>query len=94
MEADHGKKVSLKGLLVPADWDGSGRVTSLLLSTAQERDYVILDGPLLGRLLALIHTQVELEGWAWIQDERIGTIRVNSYRSLKPAPLDSASPLA
>lgn len=34
-------KISLKGILIPSNWDEKGNITSLKIASANEKEYVI-----------------------------------------------------
>jgi hypothetical protein len=36
-------RISLKGILIPSNWDEKGNITSLKIASANEKEYIILN---------------------------------------------------
>jgi len=48
----------IKGLVVPADWDGDGNVTSLAIATGDEQEYLIENHRQVANLWNLLRQEV------------------------------------
>jgi hypothetical protein len=60
---DSGKKrISIRGLIVPVEWDEDGSVCSIALSTFDEQEYFISSQERGKELLAFIRKEVEVRG--------------------------------
>ena len=56
------KKIKTKGLVIPNDWDTSGRVTSVLISTHDEENYTVELNQKGRVLLSFIRKPVKVAG--------------------------------
>jgi hypothetical protein len=70
---------TLRGILVPVDWDDEGNVTAVALSTRDEREYLI-DKDAIGKgLQSHVREEVELSGI--LKDGPAGrTVTVKEFR--------------
>lgn len=59
--ADH-EPITLRGLIVPADWDEKGKVVSVAISTFDEEEYVLDDDETAKGLLKLMRQEVVIIG--------------------------------
>ena len=74
--------VTVRGILLPVDWDENGHVTAFALSGTDEREYRIEVNDKKAELLALLQKEVEVTG---LLRERAGNsvIAPNNYRMCK-----------
>ena len=71
---------TLKGILLPVDWDDRGCITAVALSTADEKEYLVVKDEKGERLLPLVREEMELTGV--IRTFRnANTITVMNYRT-------------
>lgn len=56
------KLVTLRGVVIPVEWDEHGKVAGIAISTRDEDEYRIQDDELGNRLLGLINEEVEVSG--------------------------------
>ena len=71
---------TLKGILLPVDWDDKGGITAVALSTADEKEYFVVKDETGEQLLPLAREELELTGV--IRTIRnINTIAVVNYRT-------------
>ncbi len=54
--------VTLRGILIPVDWDKGGKVTRIGLSARDEREYLININEKHQKLFGLIQKEVEVTG--------------------------------
>ena len=53
----------IKGIVVPADWDGNGNVISLAIATGDEQEYLIEDHRQIANLRTLLRQEVVVMGY-------------------------------
>ena len=75
---------TIRGIVIPADWDEKGNVVAIAISTYDEDEYFInIEKREKGKkLLALIREEVEVSGLVH-ENEDIKTITVKKYRLKK-----------
>jgi hypothetical protein len=56
------KVITLRGVVIPVDWDEQGNVARIALSTHDEDEYLIHDDELGNTLRGLINEEVEVSG--------------------------------
>ena len=56
------KPITIKGLIVPADWDEEGKVVAAAISTQEEEEYLIEKNCKGEELLHLLQEEVEVRG--------------------------------
>ncbi len=56
------KPTTLKGILLPVEWDDKGRITAVALSTADEKEYRIIEDEKGKQLISLVREELELTG--------------------------------
>lgn len=72
---------SIRGLVVPVDWDETGKVTAVAISTFDEEEYIVSRKGKGSELLTFLRKVVEVEGIpSVVEDERM--ITVKRYRLL------------
>ena len=74
--------VTIRGIIIPVDWDQSGNVMALAVSTHDEDEYLINKDDKGEQLTAFIRKSVEIRGHVTESQNR-KTIRVEKYE-LKP----------
>jgi len=57
------KLVTLRGVIIPADWDEHGNVIATAIATDDEGEYVISGQQTTEKYLALLRKEVEVRGW-------------------------------
>lgn len=74
--------ITIRGILLPVDWDEDGHVIALALSGTDEREYRIEVNDKKAELLALLQKEVEVTG---LLRERTGNsvIVLTTYRMCK-----------
>ena len=53
---------SIKGIVIPSDWDSNGNVTSLAIATRDEEEYIIENHQQLSNLKKLLRQEVVVNG--------------------------------
>lgn len=67
---------SIRGLIVPVDWDAMGRVIAVAISTFDEEEYIISGKGKGSELLTFLREVVEVEGiLSSVEDERMITVK-------------------
>ena len=65
---DEGRKgrntglTTVKGILLPVDWDERGGITAVALSTADEKEFLVVKDEKGEQLLSLVRKELELTG--------------------------------
>ena len=75
------KLVKIRGILIPMDWDGNGRVTAIGLSSRDEKEYWIENNDGQEKLLEIIQKEVEVSGLLHEQAGR-SKILLKGYRKI------------
>lgn len=78
-EAD--KLITIRGLIMPADWDEEGNINAVAISTFEEDQYLVLNDEKGEQLLPLIRREVKITGELG-QKGRRKTIKLKTF-SLK-----------
>ncbi|MCX8012530.1 MAG: hypothetical protein N3A64_05210 [Desulfobacterota bacterium] len=55
--------ISLRGVIIPVDWDQKGNVIATAISTHNEEEYLIIDKIDPERINLLLNEEVEITGW-------------------------------
>lgn len=71
------KLVTIRGLVVPAGWDSTGRVQQVAIAAFDESEYLVSPGGQSERLAGLLHREVTVAGGICRQDGRPASIQVN-----------------
>lgn len=53
---------TVRGIIVPVDWDDKGKVKAVAISTHHEEEFIIHRSYDLNKLLKIIHQKVEVTG--------------------------------
>jgi len=69
---------TLKGLIVPSQWDNNGKITGIAVSCFDEEEYQILMDEIGRGLMGFLHKQVEIFGQCTGRN-RTKTIRVKGF---------------
>lgn len=80
---------SIKGIILPADWDTDGRVTAIQIAAFDEAQYV-LEGPLVSDLMTKQRRPVEIQGDLNPGDPK-PRLFAHSYRELPPRKINGLS---
>jgi len=72
--------VTIKGIVIPVDWDEMGNVVAIALSTNDEKEYLIEDKGKGGELKRFLREEIEINGILCYEKE-IKMIRVTTYKS-------------
>ncbi len=54
--------VSIKGIIIPADWDEKGNVIKAAILTTNEEEYIVQENEKGQKLLSLMQREVEMTG--------------------------------
>ena len=57
------KLVTLRGVIIPADWDEKGNVIATAIATDDEDEYLLSDQETTEKYLDLLREEVEVKGW-------------------------------
>ena len=55
-------KISLKGILVPSNWDEKGNITSLKIASANEKEYIISNQDLTDMITRYLRKEITVSG--------------------------------
>lgn len=53
---------TIRGIVIPADWDDNGLPRSVAIATYQEQKYLVAESPKCRQLLALLNERVVVSG--------------------------------
>ncbi|MBW2710238.1 MAG: hypothetical protein JRD04_13465 [Deltaproteobacteria bacterium] len=72
------RKITVKGILLPSEWDESGAVIALTLFTFDEDEYRVERNETTRELLDVLRHELLVEGYSrWEQDRKI--LRVTEF---------------
>jgi hypothetical protein len=54
--------ISVKGIIIPANWDKSGNVLSVAIATAEEDEYWVDDPGFADKFKSLLRKEIEVRG--------------------------------
>ena len=74
---------TLRGLILPVDWDERGNIKSLAISTNSEEEYVVDENPLADELLAFTRLRVKVRGSVREDENGKKIITVEKYEVLE-----------
>jgi hypothetical protein len=81
MNTGQKKELTIRGTILPAEWDADGNITSIGIGTSNEEDYLIFLNKMGEELVPFIDRKVEVEGTVKnVYGDFIFTI--NKYRIL------------
>ena len=55
--------ITIRGLIIPVNWDERGKVTAIAASTFDEEEYMLDYNKKIDRLFSLIRKEVEVTGY-------------------------------
>jgi hypothetical protein len=55
--------ITIRGLIIPVNWDEGGKVTAIATSTFEEEEYLLDYNKKIDRLFSLIRKEVEVTGY-------------------------------
>lgn len=79
--------VTLRGVVIPVEWDEQGKIVGIAISTHDEDEYRIQDDELGNRLRGLINEEVEVSGRTRKRKNR-KIIIVETYKKIRDAVAD------
>ena len=85
--SDH-KQITIRGLIVPSEWDDTGNVISISISTFNEDEYLVDKDSISKKLLSYMREGVEASGFVR-EEEGMKRIKIKRYR-IKNMPLISS----
>ena len=74
---------TLRGLVLPVDWDERGNITSIAVSTNSEEEYLIDENPFADELLAFTRLKVKVRGSVREGENGKKVIKVEKYEVLE-----------
>lgn len=74
---------TLKGLILPVDWDDRGNIRSIAVSTNFEEEYLVEENPLADELLAFTRLRVKVKGSVREDENGKKIITVEKYEVLE-----------
>lgn len=76
------QQTTVRGLILPVDWDEKGNVTRVAIMAAKEEEYLVEENAGWGRLLDLIQREVEVRG-VMREEASQKIIMVEDYEQLR-----------
>jgi 5S rRNA maturation endonuclease (ribonuclease M5) len=80
-----GKIITLRGIVIPVDWDEEGEVIAAALSTHNEEEYLIDHDHMGRKLMEYIHNEVEVRGVVRKKNNK-KTITITTCEVIKEQP--------
>ena len=77
------QKTTITGIIMPHNWDQTGRIIEIALYTDTEDVYVVDQSRLTGELMNLVHRMVEIRGKLSEHPDGNKSIAANKYTLLK-----------
>ena len=74
---------TIRGLIIPVDWDNRGNVISTIVSTHFEEEYLIDQNPRADELLAYVRQRVKVRGYVRQDENGRKIITVEGYEVLE-----------
>ena len=74
---------TLRGLILPVEWDERGTIRSIAVSTNSEEEYLVDESPLADELLALLRLRVKVRGSVRENENGKKIITVEKYEVLE-----------
>jgi hypothetical protein len=62
MKGQEKREITIRGTVLPAEWDNNGRITSIGIGAEDEEDYIIFLDKIGEKLFKLIDRKVEAKG--------------------------------
>jgi hypothetical protein len=71
-----GKLITIRGLIMPVNWDERGNVTAIAASTFDEEEYLLDYNKKIERLFPLIRKEVEVTGYVRVENgKKVMTVK-------------------
>jgi hypothetical protein len=80
---DAGTLTTLRGLVIPVDWDDKGNVTATAISTHLEEEYLVDQNAWGEALLAFLRQRVKVSGSIVLKEDGKKVITVKKYEVLE-----------
>ena len=80
---DAGSLTTVRGLVVPVDWDDKGNVIATAISTHLEEEYLVDQNAWGEALLAFLRQRVKVSGSIAVKEDGKKVITVNKYEVLE-----------
>ncbi|UCG20651.1 MAG: hypothetical protein JSU80_13175 [Deltaproteobacteria bacterium] len=80
---DAGTLTTLRGLVIPVDWDDKGNVTATAISTHLEEEYLVDQNAWGEALLAFLRQRVKVSGSIFLKEDGKKVITVRKYEVLE-----------
>jgi hypothetical protein len=74
---------TLRGLILPVEWDERGTIRSIAVSTNSEEEYLVDESPLADELLAFLRLRVKVRGSMREKENGKKFITVEKYEVLE-----------
>ena len=74
---------TLRGLILPVDWDERGNIRSIAVSTNSEEEYLIDENPFADELLAFTRLKVKVRGSVREDENGRKVITVEKYEVME-----------
>jgi hypothetical protein len=74
---------TLRGLILPVEWDERGAIRSIAVSTNSEEEYLVDESPLADELLAFLRLRVKVRGSMREKENGKKIITVETYEVLE-----------
>ena len=80
---DEGILTTIRGLVIPVDWDEKGNVTAMAISTHLEEEYLVEQNAWGEALLAFLRQRVKVSGSLVLKEDGKKVISVKKYEVLE-----------
>lgn len=74
---------TLRGLILPVEWDERGTIRSIAISTNSEEEYLVDESPLADELLAFLRLRVKVRGYVREKENGKKIITAEKYEVLE-----------
>ena len=75
--------VTIKGLPVPSDWDETGNIIKIAVSTFFEEEYLVEPNPRGKELFPFLRQKVKISGRVRVDDHGRKVVRVKEYEVIE-----------
>ena len=80
---DSNGTTTIKGLIIPVDWDGKGNVTATAITTHFEEEYLVDDNARGEELIAFLRQRAKVSGFIIQNENGKKIISVEKYEVLE-----------
>ena len=77
---ERSKKVTIKGIITPAEWNENNIITAISISASDEMDYIVEENAIANELFGLMNEYVGVTGIAYENESGEKSILVKSYQ--------------